>query len=451
MQLDELTHITRTLPGGGTILVLNTGAIIGPEAEAMLQALHSRSIGGIQSHLEVLKKRGPEKFMSTYYVGYGHKSIGDCGSCTLFIEGVSMLAAKAVQDWPLYAGQESSTRYIDFAEQVFLNPMNTGAASAAMEKFRTFCIKGTERLFVDLQSRYPRNMDENDTVYEKAIRARAFDIMRGFLPAGATTNLAWHSNLRQVADKLMTLRHHPLEEVRTLALAIEDAVLEAFPNSFSAKRYDATETYNKECMQSGYYFAAEEWPDFEMSHDGVNRDLFLSYRDAMSNRPAKTELPKHMSECGTVGFRFLLDFGSFRDAQRHRALTQRMPLLTTAHGFHPWYLNELTPDLRKKALALLAEHEVFVTPLSKTAEEKQYLIPMGYRIPNRLTGTIPALVYFAELRSTRFVHPTLRVRAQQIGKALLERFADYGLVLHFDETEDRFDIGRGTHDIVKKE
>src|SRR3989338_5617161 len=87
----SLKHVTRELPGGGKVLVLNTGAIIGPEAEAMLQALHSRSVGGIAEHLEKLAEKGPEKFMSQFYVGYGHKSIGDCGSVTVFIEGVSML------------------------------------------------------------------------------------------------------------------------------------------------------------------------------------------------------------------------------------------------------------------------------------------------------------------------------------------------------------------------
>lgn len=52
--IESLKHTTRSLSGGREILVLNTGAAITPEAEAMLQALHSRSIGGIKSHLKVL-------------------------------------------------------------------------------------------------------------------------------------------------------------------------------------------------------------------------------------------------------------------------------------------------------------------------------------------------------------------------------------------------------------
>lgn len=54
-------------------------------------------------HLKRVESVGPEKFMKSYYVGYGHKSIGDCGTTTIFVENVSMLAAKAIQDTQLYA------------------------------------------------------------------------------------------------------------------------------------------------------------------------------------------------------------------------------------------------------------------------------------------------------------------------------------------------------------
>jgi thymidylate synthase ThyX len=416
----------------------------------MLQALHSRSIGGIRHHLEVIAKRGSENFMSTYYVGYGDKSIGDCGSCTLFIEGVSMLVAKAIQDWPLYSGQESSTRYIDFAHQAFINPVGTEDATASLENLRAFYLKGIESLSVDLMTRYPRNEGEDEKIYTKAIKARAFDIMRAFLPSGATTNLAWHSNLRQIADKLLVLRHHPLAEVRSVAEAIDAAVSEAFPSSFGHKRYEATEAYNAQLMGEGYLFDVEQHPDFTVRFDGIDRDLLTTYREAMATRPVKTELPKHLNECGMIGFDFLLDFGSFRDVQRQRAVTQRMPLVTTKHGFHQWYLDQLTDELRAEALVLLRTHRQFVEALPCRDEEKQYYIPMGYLLPNRLTGTIPGLVWLVELRTTRFVHPTLRVRAQEIGKELTDRFGDYGLMLHYDAEPDRFDIGRGKHDIVSK-
>src|SRR5262245_12045885 len=122
ISVENLKHSKVDIEGGGVVIVLDTGAVIGPEAEAMLQALHSRSIGGLESHLKIVAEKGPDNFMKNFYVGYGHKSIGDCGTASLFIEGVSMLAAKAIQDWALYSGQESSTRYIDYKVQPLKNP-----------------------------------------------------------------------------------------------------------------------------------------------------------------------------------------------------------------------------------------------------------------------------------------------------------------------------------------
>jgi hypothetical protein len=274
--------------------------------------------------------------------------------------------------------------------------------------------------------------------------------MRGFLPAGATTNLAWHSNLRQFADKLLELRHHPLEEVRDVALTIEETLLEAFPNSFSTKRYEKTEAYHEKAVRETSYFNDPDPTDFEVINDNVDRDMLAEYHLLLTERPPKTELPKTIAECGTIGFRFLLDFGSFRDIHRHRAANQRMPLLTPDIGFAPWYLSELdaSPSLRKAADEFIAEQAQRINALDASPEVKQYYTAMGFQTTNRLVGNLPALVYLTELRGTRFAHPTLRERALQIGDTLKERFKDAGLVIHKDPEPDRFDSKRGTHDIV---
>ncbi len=451
MDLNSLKHTKKELSSGGMVLILNTGAVIGPEAEAMLQALHSRSIGGIKSHLEVLAKKGPENFMANFYVGYGHKSIGDCGTITLFIEGVSMLAAKAIQDLPLYSGQEASTRYIDFANQTFVDPTNTKESKEILEKWRSFYMKGLEVLNEDLQKRFPKGESEDEKIYTKAIKARAFDIMRSFLPSGATTNLAWHTNLRQAADHVMRLRHHPLKEVREIAEKIEEALLEAHQNSFGHKRYDSTEEFNKKWMASKYYFESDKHPEFKMTKNNVDTKSLELFKDMLSERPGKTEVPKEIAECGQVQFEFLLDFGSFRDIQRHRAVTQRMPLVTMNHGFGEWYLSELPKEFRIEAENILKEQKIAIENLELSKEEAQYYTPMGYKLPNRVTGSLNSLVYLVELRSTRFVHPTLRIRARQMADSLSKEFGESGLVIHLDADPDRFDIKRGEHDIVAKD
>lgn len=447
--LANITHVERSLPDGGRVIVLNTGALINPEAEAMLQALHSRSTGGFRSHLDRLIEKGADKFMESFYVGYGHKSIGDCGTVTLFVEGVSMLAAKAIQDWPLYSGQESSTRYIDFSEQPFIDPIGTVESKEILETWRKFYLSAQSEVQEYLQQIYPIGEGEKQAVYEKAIAARAFDILRGFLPAGASTNLAWHTNLRQAADHIMQLRHHPLYEVRKIAEAMESALQTAYPSSFGHKRYEDTELYNQSVMEQ-MYFDHRAYEGIELLNDSIDRSILREYEQTIKNRPAKTELPKWMSECGTLQFGFMLDFGSFRDLQRHRAITQRMPLLTSEHGFADFYLSALPEAVRNRAEALLTTQQQSIDNLGTDKETSQYYTAMGYELPNRITGSLPALVYLVELRATRFVHPTLRSKAVMLAEKLLELFKDNGLILHMDPEADRFDVKRGEHDIVAK-
>lgn len=462
-----LKHATRDLPGGGFVLVLNTGAIITPEAEAMLQALHSRSVGGIREHLKTLAVKGPEKFMQSFYVGYGHKSIGDCGTSTIFIEGVSMLVAKAIQDWLLYSGQEASTRYVDFSTQPFVDPIGSHDSEFVLEQWRKFYLTAQEPVRLHLRECFPRNEGEDEKVYEKAINARSFDILRGFLPAGASTNLSWHSNLRQAADHIGLLRHHPLAEVRVVAEAMENALKEAYPSSFGHKRYEATEEYNRFWMETGYYFWGDRIPTCSMMGDGtsivaelrgpwVTRDtidkslLEREYRQFLEKRPPKTELPKQMAEAGTMQFEYLIDFGSFRDVQRQRSVIQRMPLVLARFGIHPWYFESLPKEGLVVAQSLVRRQLEDIDKFTVPREILQYYYPMGMCVPCRLTGDLAALTYIVELRAQRVVHPTLHEVALVIADELLGRFGHLGLKLYVDREMGRFDVKRGLQDIVQK-
>jgi len=182
----------------------------------MMQALYSRSQASVVEHVKKVKESGSGKFMERFYVGYGHASIADCGSTTIFIEGVSMLAAKAIEDWPLFSGQESSSRYIDFSKQKIVDPIGTKYSKKILDKWLSIYLASQPIVREHLKNKYPKKDGDDEAVYEKAINARSFDITRCFLPAGVTTQLSWHTNLRQAHDKLAFLRHHPLLEVRNL-------------------------------------------------------------------------------------------------------------------------------------------------------------------------------------------------------------------------------------------
>jgi thymidylate synthase ThyX len=450
--LDDLSHTSRKLPSGGEVFVLDRGDLIGPEAQAMLGAMYSRSADGFRTLIEKVRSRGPERFMQTFYVGYGHNSIGDLGDVAIFVDGVSMLAAKAIQDFPLYRGQESSTRYIDFSKQPFIGAAGK-AGDAILEGWRAFYVTHFPAVESALAHRFPRQEGEDERTYAQAIKARAFDTMRGFLPAGALTNVAWMGDLRHVRDHLVTLRNHPLVELRGIATAIEDALVERYPSSFS-KHYPATERYADDIGLMYGYYDEPVHADFELAWDGIDRERLARFMFALEERPPKAELPYAIRECGMLRFAFKLDFGSFRDLQRHRSVAVRMPLVRhaahLADRFEPWYLDRLPQAVRIAALELFLAQDAKLQALPLPEAELQYYLPMGTLCDISLAGDFRALTYLVELRATRFVHPTLRRRARQMADTLVERFGGSGLMLHLDQEPDRFDIKRGTHDVLER-
>lgn len=420
----------------------------GPEDMAMMQALYSRSAESVERHAEKVGGTGSGTFMERFYVGYGHASIADCGSTTLFIEGVSMLCAKAIQDWPLYSGQETSTRYIDMSRQRIEDPIGTEMSREILRKWHRFYVSSGPAVEAHLKGRFPKKADEDEKTYDKAIKARSFDILRGFLPAGMTTQLSWHTNLRQAHDKLSLLRHHPLTEVRETAESMFSELSSRYPHSFSHRRYPEQETYRESTLGPATYFAPSEFPEEFSVTTTIVAGALSPYRDLLAKRPKMTNLPQYLRATGTFTFGFTLDFGSYRDLQRHRVGIHHMPLLTTRYGFHPWYLEQLPDGLRAGAEELIAEQTEAIGKIDASSEEKQYLAAMGFRVPLRYTFDLPGLVYLVELRSGKTVHPTLRPIAQRMADEIGARFPE--VTLHVDRDPDDWDVRRGLQDITER-
>lgn len=419
-----------------------------PEDMAMMQALYSRSAESVTVHAEKVKASGSGKFMERFYVGYGHGSIGDCGSTTLFIEGVSMLVAKAIQQWPLYSGQETSSRYIDMSKQLVVDPLGTKESKAILDKWMKFYTENQERMRVHLRTRYPIKAGEDNAVYERAINARIFDTLRAFLPAGVTTQLSWHTNLRQAHDKTALLKYYPLPEVRDVASKIHETLKTKYAHSFVHKEYPEQEAYRKYCAEKYTFFTEKKYAGDFTARTNIKRVDLEKLKDLLKKRPQKTNLPYELAELGNVTFEFLLDFGSFRDIHRHRNGVCQMPLLNTKFGFQKWYLGELPLDMQKEAAVLIKNQIAAIKKLKAPKEILQYYVAMGFNVNCKVTYGLPATIYTLELRSGRLVHPTLRVVAHKMDKAIRKFFP--GIMLHTDLEKSDFDVRRGNQDIREK-
>lgn len=454
---------------------------IHPEDNAMLQALYSRSPESVVKHLEKVKATGSGKFMASYYVGYGHASIGDCGSTTIFIENVSMLVAKAIQDTPLYSGQEASTRYLDFSQQPLIDPYNNPASRAILDRWMDLYNEYMPVMIDALKTRYPYNPTEykKESAWEKSVQVRAFDTLRSLLPVGTTTLLSWHTNLRQARDHLRHLYSHPLAEVRDVAKNIFAQLLQKYPHSFNgeelsddSQRYSDRNQYAQTVSTESHYLQV---PKAMARLTGVQQQamrqgevmlydaLFdtricnLAEEKLFSSRPRGAPLPRYINDYGVYKFSFLLDFGSYRDLQRHRNGQCQIPVVGNQFGFHEWYRAEmealLPPATYTKLWGAIQQQLQAIADLPKQGVETneisdQYLYPMGMACLTQLTYTLPQTVYVAELRSAKTVHPSLRIVAQVMGREIQQRHPALKLFIDYDA--DSWTSKRGEQDIVEK-
>jgi len=421
-----------------------------PETMAMLQAFYSRNHMPIQQRLAELgeDQASIKESLKKWLVGYGHKSIGQCAATTIFLEGVSLLAAKVYQDTPLYNGQETSTRYIDFSNQPIHDPLND--TTGIQQKWLNFYTEHQQAVILHIAKNHNLNLD--DEVEYKTARAGAFDILRAFLPAGCATQLSWFTTFTHAADRVVQLCYHPLHEVRVASRGIAEYLQGQYPYAFAdlnAQIEKFAEYYSANSLELNYLVASDKefdtWPEFEVTQTFKNQ---VRTSKGLS-RVLGTPVPKHLQYNGRFQFKYLLDFGSFRDIQRHRPCVQMLPVLTTRYGFEQWYIDALPFAIQEKAKVLIYNQVLALTKLGKTCSETdlQYYIPLGFKVPGLLDCDYPQLVYISEMRSNQTVHPTLRT----LSRKMLKVAKDCYLVNMFgDDSETAITTKRGKQDIVKR-
>lgn len=425
------------------------------EDSAMIQALYSRSSDSVTKHIEKVKETGSGKFMEKFYVGYGHKSIGQCGSTTIFFENVSLLAAKAIQDSQLYNGQECSTRYLDFKNKGCYDPVNTEQSQKIINTWMRFYEKCLSVLQEHLKSVYPKPNDIKESEYQRAINARCFDVARGFLPTGLKTNLSLHTTLAHASDKLTELSFHPLLEVRQLALRTLMILESKYPHSFKNTNTNEQNECIKEFVEAFSYIDVN--PEDIKGMDVIDYRMDKEYcnnfcKNVIKTRPKGVMLPDILKILGDCVFDFTIDFGSFRDFQRHRSVLMTMPLIKGKRGFNEWYINQFPEHFQSKVKKFIELQFFNIKELQKyndiLKENLQYFYPLGTNVDVVCIANLPSLVYILELRTQKTVHPTLRKEMQKIGRSLQKDFPDIPMYIDYDQED--FTLKRASQTIIEK-
>ena len=431
-----------------------------PEVQAMMLAMYSRNYGPIASRLPTTpdEEASLKSRLEKFYVGYGHKSVGQLGSTTIHLEGVSQIAAKAIENHPLYNGQESSTRYIDFSNQPMIVPQceNNEAIAYWQEKWRVLYLNALPMTIEKLEAEYPFDwtgigdcaedglpLDQKErakfNAWRNTIKARAFDICRGLLPAGVVTNVGFTGTFDLINDHFGEMLHHPSSEMRDLAAR----VLLQLQHKYSHATPGVDKLRQRFAYVNKDYFYT--WGESGHRDHLVEKGHPLSERTVkLINQRKKYEaLPKAVSSRHRYLLSDKIDFGSFRDLHRHRNGVILMPYLTSMFGIEDWYLQQLPVDIAKNAAAMLDQMDGDAITVDSVAF--QYAVPMGARVHVHYECDLNQLLYLFELRSGKTVHQTLRHYMHRVQAEFMKKNDAWARItgIYSDLDEDNFTLKRG--------
>src|SRR5437867_1011701 len=328
-----------------------------------------------------------EQLYDRVFYEYGDDSVAQLGGVHLACEQASNLLTKVLEWGRLMAYLEQSTRYISYdarlpngryryyRDQVVLESAVGARYVGDMDRmFDTYAelLPLMQAYFGD---RFPKQPSDSDFAYRSSIRAKAFDALRGLLPAAAQSNVGVYGTGQGYEMLLLRMRAHPLPEARAYAEMMLEELRKVIPSFLKrvdvADRGGAWSAYlerNRSAMErladellgdekpedrpmvtlvdfdpdaEDKLVAAALYPYTSLPEDQVLarvrllgvEDKVAVLRSYAGDRTNRRHKPGRGLE--RIGYRFdvLSDYGAFRDLQRHRMLTIEWQDLGPYHGY----------------------------------------------------------------------------------------------------------------------
>lgn len=405
-------------------------------------------------------KRAESLYRRVFYQ-YGDDSVAQLGGVHLACEQASNLLTKVLEWGRLAAYLEQSTRYIAYDEPLggsyrYRIPPEIRGSSLREEYvtvmnhlFNTY--REMRPVMIDyFTERFPRQKGDPEWVHRAAIRAKAFDSIRGLLPASTVSNVGIYATGQAYEMALIRMRAHPLKEVRDYGSMMLTELRKVMPSFFTrvdkpdrgvawssylsntasrlediavglgveparteeeVKLTDWDDEAERKLAAAALY-AVSDLPDAQLldvvKQMSVTRvtELIATLAGKRGNRRHK---PGRALERSYYRFDVTCDFGAFRDLQRHRMMTIEWQPLTTRLGYEtPAELSD-TGLLQKWDLAMNGA-ENFYEKLRHALGRHvaQYAVPFAYRIRFMMEMNARQALHLIELRTQPAGHSTYR-------------------------------------------
>ena len=403
-------------------------------------------------YLEAKKKA--REFHEKWIVGYGHSSVAEHAVASIAIENVSILATKVIEDNRLASFTEKSTRYQVFERNCYYKPkkiMNSSFGKLFERTCNHFFDVYKEmnpEIMEFIKQKYPKPKDMNVKFYESISKARTCDIVRYILPAATLTNLAMTANARTLEHAIRKLLSNPLDEMKDIGRMMKEEVLKIIPtlvkysdyNPYISETNQAMEQLTPKILKLNnindsqpvtlvdfdsdvddklvtallYRYSKYPYSQIKKSVKRMKQEEKERVIDEFLKKMSKHDWPMRELEHIYYTFDILVDYGAFRDIQRHRICTQTNQDLTVEHGFSiPEEI--INAGLKKKfedcmKMAKESFHEIS----KELPKEAQYIVPLAFKKRTLFTWNLRELHHFIKLRSSKEGHISYRRIAQQV-------------------------------------
>jgi thymidylate synthase ThyX len=420
------------------------------------------------------------------FLGYGDDSVAQLGGAHVACEWVSNVMTKVLQRGRLAAYLEQSTRYIPYdtplpqgGYRYWRHELLGPEYERAMDLLFDTYAQSLPRVIEWAAERFPRG-DEPEAVHMRAAKAKAFDLLRGLLPAASLSHMGIFATGQAYEQLLLRLYASPLPEARDYADMILSELKAVMP-SFVA-RLDRPErggewiSYLEQRREAGERWAARLGLDRArragsggpevtlLSVEGDEDDLLaalLFEATACSEEEARVALnalppderetmlaelvgerrnrrhrPGRGFEALRYRFEVVSDYGAFRDLQRHRMLTVQWQTLGPDLGAGvPEELEQAgVADAYRAGLeASAAEHARLVE--AGHPELAPYALCLGYRIRYVLDMNAREAMQLIELRSGREGHPSYRAVAHALHAEIARVHPSVAAAMNFVDSD----------------
>ncbi|MDE0189458.1 MAG: FAD-dependent thymidylate synthase [bacterium] len=404
-------------------------------------------------------KRAEDLYKRVFYE-YGDDSVAQLGGVHLACEQASNLLTKVLEWGRLAAYLEQSTRYIAYDQRLgdsyrfFLppeiddSPLRDDYMEMMNRLFETY--REMRPVMIDyFTERHPRSEGDPAWIHRAAIRAKAFDSIRGLLPASTLSNVGIYATGQAYEMALIRMQAHPLREVRDYGAMMLTELRKVIPSFLTrvdlpdrgmlwsnyltetgsrleemAERLGVSPVPAAEVtltdwdpdaerkLAAAALYSVSELPDSQlratvdrMSSEQVT-ELLASLVGERRNRRHK---PGRALERSYYRFDVVCDFGAFRDIQRHRMMTIEWQPLTTRLGHErPDELADAGLDgLWNRTLEEAGEfYERVRTSLGR--QVAQYAVPFAYHIRFMMEMNARQALHLIELRTQPAGHPNYR-------------------------------------------